>query len=82
MYEYGTSWQYSGSTGEFMCIQNYYKYILWTNWESRSIYERTVHCDNTYTDVFKRTETRFDSYCKEYYSIGCVGNMYPPPPTC
>ena len=82
VYEYGTSWQYSGSTGEWMCIQNWYKYILWTDWESRDIYERTVHCDNTYTDVYKRTETRYDGMCKEFYGYGCIGNMYNPPGNC
>lgn len=82
VYEYGTSWQYSGSTGEYICLQNYYRYILWTNWESRNVYERTVHCDNTYTDVFKRTETRYDSMCKQFHSYGCIGNMYNPPGNC
>lgn len=82
VYEYGTSWQYSGSTGEYICIQNWYRYILWTHWESRNVYERTVHCDNTYTDVFKRTETRYDGMCKQFHSYGCVGNMYNPPGNC
>lgn len=82
VYEYGTSWQYSGSTGEYICLQNWYRYILWTHWESRSVYERTVHCDNTYTDVFKRTETRYDGMCKQYHSNGCIGNFYNPPGNC
>lgn len=82
VYEYGTSWQYSGSTGEYICIGNWYRYILWTHWESRDVYERTVHCDNTYTDVYKRTETRYDGMCKQFHSYGCVGNMYNPPGNC
>lgn len=82
VYEYGTSWQYSGSTGEYICLANWYRYILWTDWESRDIYERTVHCDNTYTDVYKRTETRYAGMCKQFHSYGCVGNMYNPPGNC
>lgn len=82
VYEYATSWQYSGSTGEYICLQNWYRYIMWSDWESRNVYERTVHCDNTYTDVFKRTETRFAGFCKTFHSYGCIGNMYNPPGNC
>lgn len=82
VYEYGTPWQYSGSTGEYICLQNWYRYILWTDWESRNVYQRTVHCDDTYTDVFLRTETRYDGMCKQFHSYGCVGNMYNPPGNC
>ena len=41
-----------------------------------------MHCDNTYTDVYKRTETRYAGMCKTFHSNGCVGNMYNPPGNC
>jgi hypothetical protein len=77
-----SAWVYTGSYNNGnICISNYYAYILWTDFFQRAKYQRTVHCDDTYTDVFQNYE--YDSsYCKQYLGPGCFGNFYNPPPNC
>lgn len=82
VYEYGTSWQASGTTTDDFCWQNLYSYRLFTDWEERDIYERTVACNNTYTDVYKRTESRMESQCKWFLGLYCSGNQFYNVPDC
>jgi hypothetical protein len=80
-YEYATGWVYTGSYNHgTICVSNN-AYILWEDFFQRSVYQRTVHCDGTFTDTYLRNETT-SAYCKEYIGPGCIGSFYNPPPTC
>jgi hypothetical protein len=77
---YNTSWQYIGSYNlGNICLQNWYAYIFWEDVERRYVYQRTEHCDGTYTDVLQDTQYR-SSFCKQYIGNGCFGHMTNPPP--
>jgi len=77
-----SSWTYIGSYNNgTICIANAYAYIFWEDVERRNVYQRTEHCDGSYTDVYKSTQYR-SSFCKQYIGPGCIGNFTNPPPTC
>lgn len=81
-YEVATSWSYTGSYNHGQICVNYaHAYILWQDFFQRYVYQRTVHCDDTYTDTYLRTEYT-SAYCKEYIGPGCFGDFNNPPPTC
>ncbi|HEV2852212.1 MAG TPA: hypothetical protein VHC97_05350 [Thermoanaerobaculia bacterium] len=82
VYDVYTPWTYIGSYNHGnICINYTYAYIFWEDVDRRYVYQRTEHCDGTYTDVYKSTQYR-SSFCKEYIGPGCVGNFTNPPPTC
>jgi hypothetical protein len=82
VYDVYSSWTYIGSYNNgTICISNSLAYILWEDVDRRYRYERTLHCDNSYTDVYDGTEYR-SSFCKQYIGPGCFGNFFNPPPNC
>ena len=64
-----------------ICVGNASAYVLFQQFFRRSKYQRTVHCDDSYTDVFVNYEYQY-SYCKQYLGPGCTGNYTPLPPNC
>ena len=81
-YQYWTGWGYIGSYNHgTLCINYASAYILWEDVFRRDLYERTVHCNNTYTDVYLGSQYS-SSYCKEYIGPGCIGDHNNPPPNC
>jgi hypothetical protein len=78
---YNTSWTYIGTYNNGQICVNNYAYFLLEDVDRRYVYQRTTHCDNSYTDVLQSTQYR-SSFCKYPLGPGCFGSFYNPPPTC
>ncbi|HEX7154285.1 MAG TPA: hypothetical protein VF618_22545 [Thermoanaerobaculia bacterium] len=76
-----TSWTQIGSYNHGQICVNGYAYLLIEMVDRRYVYQRTTHCDNSYTDVLQETQYR-SRWCKYPLGPGCFGNFYNPPPTC
>jgi hypothetical protein len=77
-----SGWGYAGSINHgTICINYSAAYLLWEDVYARNVYQRTVHCDDSYTDVYQGTQYS-STYCKEFIGPGCSGDFYNPPPTC
>jgi hypothetical protein len=85
VYTWKTNWSTTGSSLQEWCkMPGAYKYVFRTTTQTRTVYQRTVHCDNTYTDAYQGTEQQ-QTVCSVYVGGPCgfaplwTGSV---PPTC
>jgi hypothetical protein len=85
VYTWKTNWTTTGSSLQEWCkMPGAAKYVFRTTTQTRTVYQRTVHCNGTYTDAYQGTEQQ-QAVCKVYVGGPC--GFAPPwtgslPPTC